>query len=152
MRAYRREKQRAMKKSDIVAIAPAVGASLLPSLSCPACWPAYASLLSAVGLTFLSESKYLLWLNVAALLASLIVLWRRTRWAGYVPLAIAALAASAILLGKFWLNSNPANWTGTAAFLAAFVWSGIKSKPASCQRCAGNIYQEVGNYGIKKGR
>lgn len=139
-----------MKKADIAAGVSAVGASLLPSLSCPACWPAYASLLSAVGLSFLSHSKYLLWLNGAALLSSLIVLWRRARQAGYIPVAIAALAAVAILSGKFWLNSNLTNWTGAAALLAAFVWSGTKSRPASCTSCAGNTSLEMNHGGFFK--
>lgn len=136
-----------MKKTDIAAVASAVGASLLPSLSCPACWPAYASVLSTVGLSFLGESKYLLWLNAAALLLSLIVLWRRARKAGYIPVAIAALAALAILSGKFWLNSNLMSWTGAAALLAGFVWSGTKSKPATCTSCAGSTSLEVNHGG-----
>ena len=40
-------------------IVPAVGISLLPKLACPACWPAYAGLLSAVGLGFLINATYL---------------------------------------------------------------------------------------------
>jgi hypothetical protein len=31
---------------------PGVGASLFPKLACPLCWPAYAGLLSSVGLGF----------------------------------------------------------------------------------------------------
>jgi len=141
-----------MRTSEIAAVVPAVGASLLPSLSCPACWPAYTSLLSAVGLSFLGESKYLLWLNAAALLASLIVLFRRARQASYIPVSIGALAAVLILSGKFILNSNLTNWLGAAALLAAFVWSGTKSKPASCAGCAGNTSLEVVNHGIKESR
>lgn len=141
-----------MKKSEIAAVVPALGASLLPSLSCPACLPAYASLLSAVGLSFLGESKYLLWLNAAALLVSLVVLFRRARHASYVPFALGALAATVILSGKFLSNSNLTNWVGAAALLAAFVWSGTKSKPASCSGCAANASLEVVNHGIKEGR
>jgi mercuric ion transport protein len=37
-----------------VAILPGIGVSLMPKLICPLCWPAYAGLLSAVGLGFLS--------------------------------------------------------------------------------------------------
>ncbi len=136
-----------MKKRDIAAGASAVGASLLPSLSCPACWPAYASLLSAVGLSFIGESKYLFWLNAAALLLSLIVLWRRIPQAGYIPVAIAVLAAIAILSGKFWLNSNLTNWLGAAALLGSFVWTGTKPKPASCTSCTGNTSLEVNHGG-----
>ena len=44
----------------VVAVLPGVGVSLLPKLTCPMCWPAYAGLLSAVGLGFLISSQYLL--------------------------------------------------------------------------------------------
>ncbi len=30
---------------------PGVGVSILPKLACPLCWPAYAGLLSSIGLT-----------------------------------------------------------------------------------------------------
>lgn len=139
-----------MKKRDVAIAAPALGASLLPSLSCPACWPAYASLLSALGLSFLGQSRYLLWLNVAALLAGLIVLLRRAGGSGYLPVSMGALAAVLIVSGKFFLNSNLMNWLGAAALLVAFVWSGTKPKPASCPRCAGNPTPEVMNNGVKE--
>jgi hypothetical protein len=77
-----------MKKREIMGSLPAVGASLLPNLACPACWPAYASLLSAVGLTFLLDSRHLFWVNGAALLVGLMVLSRRSRTRGYRPLAL----------------------------------------------------------------
>ena len=140
-----------MKKSEVAAAVPAVGASLLPCLSCPACWPAYASVLTAAGLSFLGESQYLLWLNAVALLVTLIVLFRRARHASYVPLLIGTLAAALILSGKFLLHSNVTNWLGAAALLGAFAWSGIKSKPASCSGCSGNVPVEVVKDGIKEG-
>lgn len=139
-----------MKKGEIAAVVPALGASLLPSLSCPACWPAYASLLGAAGLSFLGDSRYLFWSNAAALVFGLIVLARRARHNSYVPVLIAALAAVLVLSGKFLLNSNLANWMGAAAFLAAFVWSGIKARPASCPSCAGNFSREAVNHGIQE--
>ncbi len=139
-----------MRKSELVAVVPALGASLLPGLSCPACWPAYASALSAVGLSFLGENKYLLWLNVAALLVSLVALFRRARTGTYVPVLIGAVATLLILSGKFLLNSNPATWLGAAGLLAAFVWSRSKSQPASCSACIGNSSLEVRDHGIKK--
>ena len=43
---------------------PGVGVSLLPKLMCPACWPAYAAVLSSVGLGFLISTTYLLPLTV----------------------------------------------------------------------------------------
>ncbi len=38
-----------------IAMAPGVGLALLPKVTCPACWPAYAGVLSALGLGFLME-------------------------------------------------------------------------------------------------
>jgi mercuric ion transport protein len=139
-----------LKKSEVATIVPALGASLLPSLSCPACWPAYASALTAVGLSFLGENKYLLWLNIVALLLSLAVLFRRTRKGSYAPVWIGVLAALLILSGKFLLNSNPATWLGAAGLLAAFVLSRPRSKPASCPACIGNSTLEVMNHGVKE--
>ncbi len=140
-----------MKKSEIVPVVPALGASLLPSLSCPACWPAYASLLGAVGLSFVGKSKYLIWLNVGALAISLIVLFRRTRQGSYVSVLIGAFAALLILTGKFLLNSNPVAWLGAAALLTAFVWSRRpEAKPAACPACVSGTSLEVVNHGIKE--
>ncbi len=139
-----------MKKTEIVAVVPALGTSLLPSLSCPTCWPAYASLLSALGLSFLGESKYLLWLNAAALVISVIVLFRRRRHGGNVPVLMGAIAALLIFAGKFLLNSNPMVWLAAATLLAAFVWSRPKTKPPRCPTCVGDTSLEVVNRGIKE--
>ena len=46
---------------------PGVSVALLPKLMCPACWPAYAAALSALGRGFLMQERYLLPINVAAL-------------------------------------------------------------------------------------
>src|SRR2546422_4333487 len=46
-------------KQGVVAL-PGVAVSLLPKLVCPMCWPAYAGLLSSVGLGFLISAAYLL--------------------------------------------------------------------------------------------
>ena len=50
-------------KQGLVAL-PSVGVSLMPKLMCPACWPAYAAVLSFVGLGFLISTTYLLPLTV----------------------------------------------------------------------------------------
>ena len=42
------------------AVIPGIGVSLMPKLICPLCWPAYAGLLSAVGLGFLIDARNLL--------------------------------------------------------------------------------------------
>lgn len=135
-----------MRRTEIVAAVPAVGASLLPTLSCPACWPAYASMLASVGLPFLAESKYLLWLNAAALLVGLAVLLRRARTSSYRPLLVAAIASAVILIGKFGVASKPITWLGAAALLAAFVWSGLTP---NCPQCVTKPL-EVPSHGNQK--
>ena len=51
---------------------PGVAVSLLPILACSLCWPAYAALISSLGLGFLASSTYLLPLT-GALLAVAVV-------------------------------------------------------------------------------
>jgi len=46
---------------------PSIGVSILPKLACPACWPAYAGLLTSIGLGFLISVVYLLPLTAAFL-------------------------------------------------------------------------------------
>ena len=46
---------------------PGVGVSILPKLACPACWPAYAALLSSIGLGFLISTVSLLPMTVVLL-------------------------------------------------------------------------------------
>lgn len=45
-------------------VAPGIGVSLLPKLICPLCWPAYAGLLSALGLSFLINARNLVSITV----------------------------------------------------------------------------------------
>ena len=66
----------------VIASLPAVGAASLPKLTCPLCFPAYAAVLSALGLEFVDYTPYLLPLTGAFLIVALAVLamqFRRTR-------------------------------------------------------------------------
>ena len=51
----------------ILAIFPAIGAVLIPGVSCPLCWPAYAGLLSSLGLGFVNYTPYLFPLTLVCL-------------------------------------------------------------------------------------
>jgi hypothetical protein len=79
--------------------APGIGLSMLPKIACPACWPAYAGLLSSIGLGFLiSNRAYLLPLTAIFLpvaVGTLAVGARQKR--GYVPMAMGTIA-----LLSFW--------------------------------------------------
>ncbi len=75
-------------KQGLLAV-PGIGIALLPKLACPLCWPAYAGILSSLGLGFLISTAYLLPFTIAFLILTLAVLAFRAkqRW-GYGPLGL----------------------------------------------------------------
>jgi hypothetical protein len=111
-------------KQNLLA-APGIGLSLLPKIACPACWPAYAGLLSSIGLGFLiPNAKYLLLMTVAFLALAVVMLgFRAQRRHGYVPVALGVVAANLILFGKFSLASNPVLYAGLGLLILASVWN-----------------------------
>lgn len=106
------------------ALIPAIGVALLPKLTCPACWPAYAGLLGSLGIGFFDYTPYLLPLTAGFLLIAIAGLAYRARARrGYRPLML-GLAGSAILsAGKFGYDSNAAMYVGIAVLVAASVWN-----------------------------
>ncbi|MFQ5453257.1 MAG: hypothetical protein ACE5D6_03620, partial [Candidatus Zixiibacteriota bacterium] len=42
----------------IITALPGIGAAMLPNVTCPACWPVYAGILSSMGLGFLMQGRY----------------------------------------------------------------------------------------------
>lgn len=123
----------------VAASLPAVGTALLPKLTCPLCFPAYAALLGALGLEFVDYTPYLLPLTAAFLLVVVFVLVRQFRATGNVfPLLLGIVASALVLTGKFQLESD---WLmlGGVALLVAAVFLGGRAKPdavASCPACA----------------
>ena len=111
-------------KQNLLA-APGIGLSLLPKIACPACWPAYAGLLSSIGLGFLVPNlTYLLPLTVAFLSIAVGTLaFRACRRRGYAPFVLGIIAASLILLGKFSLASNAVLYAGLGLLTLASVWN-----------------------------
>ncbi len=91
---------------ESVAAIPAIGVSLLPKFICPVCAPAYAALLSALGLGSLISTKYLLPLTLVFLLLALGALgFRASIRRGIGPFWVGVAAASGVLIDKFWLDS-----------------------------------------------
>lgn len=111
-------------KQNLLAV-PGVGLSLLPKIACPACWPAYAGLLSSVGLGFLiPNAAYLLPLTAIFLLVAVGMLTFRAHGRhGYGPLAIGIVSSSLILFGKFSLASEPVFYAGLGLLILASVWN-----------------------------
>jgi hypothetical protein len=116
---------------------PGVGVSLLPKLACPLCWPAYAGLLSSVGLGFLISTRYLLPVTAAFLVVAVGALaFRANRRHGYGPFVLGLFAAVGVLLGKFWWESNPAMYAAVAVLVIASVWNAWPHRAAVPDCCA----------------
>lgn len=122
-------------KQSLVAL-PGVGVSLLPKLACPLCWPAYAGLLSSVGLGFLISTKYLLPLTIAFLVIALGALaFRAKNRHGYGPLVLGVIAAIGVLVGKFDWDSNPALYGAVALLVVASLWNAWPHRVTSASCC-----------------
>ena len=103
---------------------PGIGLSALPKLACPVCWPAYAGLLSSMGLGFLISAAYLLPLTIAFLTLALAALaFRARKRRGLGPFLIGLVAAMGILLGKFVWESNVTVYRGVGMLVVASVWN-----------------------------
>lgn len=123
---------------DAIPLLPAVGTALLPKLACPACWPAYAGILSALGFGFVNYSPFLLPLTTLFLVAVLVTLaWRAKTRRGYVPLATGIAAAVIVLVGKFHFESDPATYAGIALLVGASLWNAWprRNQTVSCPVC-----------------
>ncbi len=120
---------------------PGVSVSILPKLACPACWPAYAALLSSIGLGFLVSTIYLLPMTVALLsLAVGAIAFRAKQRNGYGPFLLGLVAATAVLLGKFVWESKPTMYSAFGLLVIASLWNAWprhapSSEVATCPGC-----------------
>lgn len=131
-------------KRTLVAV-PGVGISLLPKLICPACWPAYAGIVSALGLGFLISAKYLLPLTVAFLAISALALgFRASRRHGYGPFWMGVAAAAVILTGKFYFDAAQATYAGVVLLVAASVWNSWPRRAVTTPLCSACVPAEAG--------
>lgn len=125
---------------QLLAGVPGVGSALLPVGICPACWPAYAGLLSSAGLGFLFETPYLLPITVALLGVALLGLAYRARSRrGYGPLALGLAGAVIALGGKFAFSVGWFLYLGLSFLVVACVWNAWSRRlirSSSCPSCA----------------
>jgi hypothetical protein len=125
-------------KQGLLAL-PSVGFSMLPKLACPACWPAYAGLLSSVGLGFLISTAYLLPLTAAFLfLAVAALVFRANKRRGYGPFVLGLVAGSAVLLGKFAWESKLTMYGALGLLVVASLWNAWplhNGEAATCPEC-----------------
>lgn len=124
---------------------PTIGIALLPKLTCPACWPAYAGLLSSLGLGFIDYTPYLLPLTGGFLAISVLALaYRASTRRGYGPFFLGVVSTLVILVGKFGYASDPAMWAGLSTLVVASAWNSWPRKnidstgsATTCNACIG---------------
>jgi len=115
---------------------PAIGVAFLPKLACPACWTAYAGLLSAFGISFVDYTPYLLPLTSLFLIIALAALaFRAPARRGYQPLALGILASIVLLVGKFQYASDAAMYVGLFLLVSASLWNTWPKAKASNVPC-----------------
>ena len=103
---------------------PALGAGLAPAGVCPFCITTITGIASSLGFGFLLETTYLFPLMAGLLGLTLFALGRRARLRrGYGPLIVGALAAGALLIGKFILPSGLLLYGGLAILVGATLWN-----------------------------
>lgn len=124
-----------LRKQNLFTI-PGIGVSLLPKLACPLCWPAYAGLLSSLGLGFLLSAKYLLPLTVAflALAVGALAFGAKHRQ-GYGPLLLGIASAVGVLAGKFAWESKPTIYATVGLLVIASVWNTWPHRIAVAPTC-----------------
>ena len=118
---------------------PGVGAALLPIGACPACWPAYASILGSLGLGFLLDSTHLLPITIGLLGLTLFALAFRARsHRGYRPLVLGIASVFCVLVFKFAYVLDPLLYAGLLGLVAASGWNAWpkrKTEGGSCPEC-----------------
>src|SRR5215472_603490 len=128
--------------------APGVSVSLLPKLACPLCWPAYAGLLSSIGLGFLTSARYLLPFTAGFLVLAVSALaFRAHRRRGYGPFMLGLLAATGVLAAKFEWESNSAMYAAVGLLVMASTWNAWPLRLAAPQCCAEKQIDYVRNHG-----
>lgn len=118
---------------------PGIGIALLPKLTCPACWPAYAGLLSSLGLGFVNYTPYLLPLTILFLTLAVVSLgYRAKNRRGYRPPILGVIAAFIVIISKFVFVSDLAMYGGIALLMGASLWNSWpkqKTNSGSCPAC-----------------
>jgi len=121
-------------RNSLSALSGATLLAFLTRLLCPACWPAYAGLLSSMGLGFLLKTTWLLPLTMVTLAFVIGSLAFRARArSGYGPFMLGMLGSGALLTGQFVFTSGTATseWGidgGAVLLVAASVWNGWPRK------------------------
>lgn len=116
-------------------VLPGAALALVPSLTCPACWPTYAALLSTLGVGFIPTAPYLFPLTALCLIVAVAAVTMTARQRGRVaPIIVALFAAVMIPLAKFGFHVTSATYGGAALLVGASIWA-RRPVPGPCPGC-----------------
>ena len=111
---------------------PASALAALPL--CPTCYPAYAGILSALGLSVLEDTRVQMFLTVLFLSVALgALLYRAKSRRGYGPFALGTSAAVVVLFAKFVMASDPIIYAGVGVLVIASLWNVWPRANAACE-------------------
>jgi uncharacterized membrane protein len=106
---------------------------MLPKLICPVCSPAYAAVLSSLGLGFLVSTKYLLPVTVVFLTVAVGALaFRAASRRGLRPFWVGVIAATSVVAGKFWLDSTAITYLGVGLLVFTSIWNAVPRRSDVC--------------------
>ena len=129
--------------SSNLAILPSVGAALVPSVFCPACWPAYAGMLSSLGIGFVNYTPYLLPVTILFLIIAIAALaYRAKNRRGYKPLVLGIVASLLILFGKFLFEIDLLLYAGLVLLITVSIWNSWPREEdtlATCPVCTDKL-------------
>lgn len=115
----------------LIASLPGIGAALLPSVTCPACLPVYAGVLSSLGLGAIVSGPYYIATVCLLLGVSILSLGYRARSRrGYLPLLLGICASIALLLNKSLIGPRAIDYVAAVLLLAASIWNNWPRKQA----------------------
>jgi hypothetical protein len=116
---------------------PGVWVALLVAAKCPACWLAYAGLLTMPGVAWLLGETSLMLITVGLLGIALVSLaYRANDRRGYGPLAFGVVAVSIILIEKWWLASPWLLALGLSLLVGASLWNAWPRQATALDSCA----------------
>ncbi len=111
---------------------PAAALTALPL--CPACYPAYAGILSSLGLTALLDTTVQMSLTVLFLAVALgALLFKARSRRGYGPFALGASASVMLGLSKFVMGSDPFTYTAVGVLVLAGLLNVWPRADAACE-------------------
>ena len=122
---------------------PAVGTAMLPKLTCPLCFPAYAAILSALGIEFVDYTPYLLPLTALFLtIAMTVLVFQGRRTGNMMPLVLGIIASLLVLYGKFYLAADGLT-TGGIILLVVAIFVGSRTQAAAIAACPACVAEEA---------